>query len=134
YSGVAYLCHDALCGISNQTLNSGLNTIATWLAANPNEVLTVFIEDYLPATVLQQELAAVPALAGLIFNPRTQGVQTQGWPKVSAMVTQNKRLLIFSDKPGREDFGVMFGQDWTVENHWSMGSPTGTSDWTCNTR
>jgi chitinase len=41
------------------------------------------------------------------------------------MVAQNKRLLVFSQRSGRDSYGVMFDRDWTAENYWSLGSAGG---------
>lgn len=61
-------------------------------------------------------------------------MREKGWPKVSQMADSGKRLVLFSDKGGREDFGVMHGYDWTAENYWSMGLGLGPSDWSCYSR
>jgi hypothetical protein len=46
----------------------------------------------------------------------------QGWPTLSELRRLGRRLLIFSQRGGREDFGVMHDRDYTVENHWQIGS------------
>ncbi|WP_301253157.1 FG-GAP-like repeat-containing protein, partial [Streptomyces somaliensis] len=132
--GQVILCHGS-CGLTRLLpLTDVLNTVADWMRAHPREVVTVFFEDYTTSAQLKNAMDQVPGLAGLIYNPRTEGVREKGWPKVSQMADSGKRLVLFSDKDGREGFGVMHGYDWTAENYWSMGPGLGSSDWSCYSR
>jgi hypothetical protein len=38
------------------------------------------------------------------------------------LIAQNRRLLVFSQRSGRDSYGVMSDRDWTAENCWSLGS------------
>ncbi|MFE9661088.1 GDSL-type esterase/lipase family protein, partial [Streptomyces sp. NPDC005955] len=134
--GVVGMCHKkAACeALGYKRFSQALTTIDTWLRANPNEVVTVFLEDYLTEAKLRTEFEGATGLRELIYNPEASEVRKDGWPKVSEMVRTNKRLVVFSSSNVLSDYGVMRQSDWTVENHWSMGPGLGNSDWTCTTR
>ncbi|SDF96379.1 Ricin-type beta-trefoil lectin domain-containing protein [Lentzea fradiae] len=131
----AILCHNSCTLVSRPVaLNVDLQRIVDFLRSRPTEIVTVFLEDYVSADVLRAELARVQGLNDLLF--RAEGVRENGWPTLSQLRASGKRLLIFTDhaRDGREDTGVLYQKDWTVENYWSMGSGLGASDWSCYSR
>ncbi len=137
-----YLCHtnDSSCGWApgihygnpRKSLQWALETIVTFLRANRNEIVTVFLEDYVAAHDLKAVLDRTAGLNELLFRADAFGVKQNGWPTVSDVVAQNKRLLMFSDRSDREYFGVMSGHDYTVENYWSLGGSGNDTD--CRSR
>jgi len=140
----AILCHTSCTLVSKPVaLTVDLQRIVDFLNAHPSEIATVFLEDYVDPGVLKNSLAAVNGLATVLYRPDQTGVRDHGWPTVSALRAANDRLLIFTDHSRsadesagltRDSFGVMYQRDWTVENYWSMGAATGTSDWSCYSR
>ncbi len=131
----AILCHNSCTLVSRPVaLNVDIQRIVDFLRNNRSEIITVFLEDYVSADVLRAELRKVQGLADVLH--RAEGVQQNGWPTRSQMQAANKRLIIFTDhgKDGREDSGVLYQKDWTVENYWSMGGGLGSSDWSCYSR
>ncbi|WP_328398578.1 PI-PLC domain-containing protein [Streptomyces sp. NBC_00390] len=128
YPSDVYLCHGGcktFAGITyalpRQSFHRTMQTVVDFLNAHPQEVVTIFLEDYTTAGQLGQSLNKVRGLQELLFRPDVAGVREHGWPKVADMVTANKRLLLFSGDFGRESFGVMNERDWTVSNYWSLG-------------
>lgn len=137
----AILCHNSCTWVSRPVaLWVDVQRIVDFLNRNPNEFVTVFLEDYVSAEVLRSELARVNGLANVLFRPDQAGVRANGWPTLNTLRATNKRLMIFTDhgrsgdSPQRDAFGVMYQPEWTVENYWSMGSGLGTSDWSCYSR
>jgi hypothetical protein len=140
----AILCHTSCTLVSKPVaLTVDLQRIVDFLNAHPSEIVTVFLEDYVDPGVLRTSLAGVNGLTNVLYRPDQTGVRDHGWPTVSALRAANDRLLIFTDHSRsadesagltRDSFGVMYQRDWTVENYWSMGSATGTSDWSCYSR
>jgi hypothetical protein len=140
----AILCHTSCTLVSNPVaLSVDLQRIVDFLNANPSEIVTVFLEDYVDPSVLHNSLASVNGLDNVLFRPDQAGVRDHGWPTVSALRSANHRLLMFSDHSRssdqsagltRDSFGVMYQREWTVENYWSMGPGVGTSDWSCYSR
>ncbi|HEX7307518.1 PI-PLC domain-containing protein [Lentzea sp.] len=131
----AILCHNSCTLVSKPVaLNVDVQRIVDFLKNNRGEIITVFLEDYVDANTLRAELRKVQGLNDVLY--RAEGVQQNGWPTRSQLQNSGKRLIIFTDhgKDGREDSGVLYQKDWTVENYWSMGSGLGTSDWSCYSR
>ncbi|MCX4502059.1 FG-GAP-like repeat-containing protein [Streptomyces anulatus] len=138
--GAVRLCHGGKCGIGHQTLPEALTTVTAFLKQRTDQIVTLFLEDYTTAAQLKESLDTVPDVAALLFDPEKEGVRSKGWPKVSQMVAENKRLIIITDSSRSGDggakpaFGVVYGQEWTVENYWSMGLGLGNSNWRCASR
>ncbi|WP_447003483.1 PI-PLC domain-containing protein [Saccharothrix isguenensis] len=137
----AILCHNSCTWVSRPVaLWVDVQRIVDFLNRNPDEFVTVFLEDYASAGVLRSELSRVDGLANVLFRPDQAGVRTNGWPTLNTLRANGKRLMIFTDRgragdsPQRDTFGVMYQSEWTVENHWSMGSGLGASDWSCHSR
>lgn len=139
-----YLCHtnDSSCGWApgvhygspRRSVQWALETVVKFLnePANRNEIVTIFLEDYVAAHDLKAVLDRTAGLNDRLFRADAFKVKQDGWPTVSEVVAQNKRLLIFSDRSDREYFGVMSGHDYTVENYWSLGNSGNDTD--CRSR
>ncbi|MER5973368.1 PI-PLC domain-containing protein [Streptomyces sp. NPDC002055] len=139
----AILCHNSCTLVSRPVaLWVDLQRIVNFLRRNPGQFATVFLEDYVSAEVLRGELERVDGLSDVLYRPDREGVHQQGWPRMADLARRGKQLLIFTDRtraqdaggPARSDFGVLYQQEWTVENHWSMGPGVGTSNWACYSR
>ncbi|MFD9619831.1 PI-PLC domain-containing protein [Streptomyces virginiae] len=128
YPSDVYLCHGdcktfagATYALPRQTFHGTMQTVVDFLATHPQEVVTVFLEDYVGADQLQASLGRVNGLQNMLFRADEWGVRQHGWPKMADLVTSGKRLLIFSDRSDREQLGVMYDRSWTVSNFWSLG-------------
>lgn len=121
YKGDVRMCHGSCWG-NERTLTAGLQDVVDFLNANRDAVVTLFIEDYTNIDELRSAVARVNGFADRVYNPGQAGVRQNGWPRVSELVAQNRRLLVFSQRSGRDAYGVMFDRDWTAENYWSLGS------------
>ncbi|MFJ4686858.1 phospholipase [Streptomyces sp. NPDC088789] len=140
----ALLCHNSCTLVSRPVaLWVDLQRMVDFLKAHPDQFVTVFLEDNVDPGVLRSELDRVAGLSDVLYRPDRTGVRQNGWPRMADLVAANQRLLIFSDGSRaadrsagltRDTFGVMYQSEWTVENHWSMGSGVGTSDWSCYSR
>ncbi len=140
----AILCHNSCTLVSSPVaLWVDLQRMVDFLEANPDQFVTVFLEDYVDPGVLRSEIERVAGLSDVLYRPNLTGVRENGWPTMARLIADNDRLLIFSDHSRsadesagltRESFGVMYQREWTVENYWSMGSGVGESDWSCYSR
>ncbi|MFI1728322.1 phospholipase [Streptomyces acidicola] len=140
----AILCHNSCTLVSNPVaLWVDIQRIVDFLKQNPNEFVTVFLEDYVDPGVLRSELARVNGLSDVLYRPDQTGVRQNGWPRMADLIAANDRLLILTDHSRsadqsagltRDTFGVMYQREWSVENYWSMGSGVGSSDWSCYSR
>ncbi|MFI8500777.1 PI-PLC domain-containing protein [Streptomyces sp. NPDC085524] len=139
YPSDVYLCHGdcktfagATYALPRQSFQGTMQTVVDFLDTHPQEVVTVFLEDYVSADQLGQSLGRVRGLPELLFRPDDWSVRQHGWPKVADLVTAGKRLLVFSDRSDREHLGVMYDRSWTVSNYWSLGDMG--NDLACVTR
>ncbi|MFF4565154.1 phospholipase [Streptomyces sp. NPDC001435] len=140
----AILCHNSCTLVSRPVaLWVDVQRMVNFLKANPDQFVTVFLEDYVDPGVLRSELARVSGLSDVLYRPDRTGVRQSGWPRLADLIAANQRLLIFTDHSRsadesagltRDSFGVMYQREWTVENYWSMGSGLGSSDWSCYSR
>ncbi|MFE9172120.1 phospholipase [Streptomyces kebangsaanensis] len=140
----AILCHNSCTLVSKPVaLWVDLQRMVDFLEAHPDQFVTVFLEDYVDPGVLRGELARVDGLSDVLYRPDRTGVRQNGWPRMADLIAANQRLLILTDHSRsadetagltRDSFGVMYQREWTVENHWSMGSGLGSSDWSCYSR
>ncbi|RUS13793.1 PLC-like phosphodiesterase [Endogone sp. FLAS-F59071] len=88
------LCH-TYCGLLDAgPLTATLVKIKTWLEANPNEVVTIFLGNYVPFTPAQ--FAAAYAASGINTLVWTQPVG-KPWPTLQTMINANQRLVNFID-------------------------------------
>ncbi|ACC85389.1 glycosyl hydrolase family 18 protein [Nostoc punctiforme] len=122
-------------------LYDALNEVVAFLKNNRNEVVTIFLEDYVyPDTnKLKEELDKVTGLKELIYDPDNNpnwSVRVTGeWPLLSEMIEWNKRLIIFSDKNHNNlttKIGVAYDRNYILQNFWSLG--VGGTDWDCQSR
>jgi hypothetical protein len=139
YGRDVYLCHGNCGGVPGigyalprQRLADSLQRIVDFLLANPEEIVTVFLEDYVNRDQLGSVLAGVRGLRDLVFDPYAWDVQKNGWPRAASMVHAGDRLLLISDRADKRALGVAFAQDFTVENYWSMGGLN--PDYACRSR
>ncbi|MGN9779484.1 RICIN domain-containing protein [Micromonospora sp. H33] len=121
YRGDVRMCHGSCWG-NERMLSDGLRDVVAFLNADRDAVVTLFLEDYTGVDELRAAVERVAGLDALLFRPDRSGVRDHGWPRLSELRSSNRRLLIFSQRPGREAFGVMYDRDWTAENYWSLGN------------
>ncbi len=137
YNNPVQLCHPK--SDCQTTLVAALNTVAAFLAANADAVITIHFEDYANRTAMQNAFNAVPTLKNFVFNPVGRWGGRSQWPTLQEMVNANQRLILITQKP--ENAGVyasnvyMFeDEDITVENYWSLGDAAFDHDLSCKTR
>ena len=97
-----YFCHSA-CGAGRVAMVEGLSEIATWLEANPTEVVTFILEAYISEAQFLAALAeaglanADGSPGGLVyFHDAPPGTP---WPTYGEMLEANQRLVVFTDDP-----------------------------------
>lgn len=91
--------------------------IRNFLEANPTEVITVFLEDYVQAP---KGVTKVFTNAGLMkyWFPVSKMPKNGGdWPTLDEMIHNNLRLLVFTSIESKEESeGVAYEWKYTVEN------------------
>lgn len=96
-----------------------LKEIQAFLEANPSDVITIFIEDYVTSP---QGLTKVFNASGLMkyWFPVSKMPKDGGdWPLLSDMINQNQRLLVFTSKSAKEaSEGIAYEWNYVVENQY----------------
>ena len=94
-----------------------LKEIQAFLEANPSEIITIFIEDYVTSP---RGLTKVFDAAGLrkYWYPVSRMPKNGGtWPTVDDMVQKNQRLVVFTSKSAKEaSEGIAYEWRYIVEN------------------
>ncbi|KAL3719308.1 hypothetical protein ACJRO7_004289 [Eucalyptus globulus] len=96
-----------------------LKEIEAFLSANPAEIVTLILEDYVQAP---NGLTKVFTDAGLMkywFPVSNMPKNGQDWPLVSDMVANNQRLLVFTSIRSKEQSeGIAYQWNYMVENQY----------------
>ncbi|KAF8010089.1 hypothetical protein BT93_J0906 [Corymbia citriodora subsp. variegata] len=99
-----------------------LKEIEAFLSANPAEIVTLILEDYVQAP---NGLTKVFTDAGLMkywFPVSNMPKNGQDWPLVSDMVANNQRLLVFTSiKSKEQNEGIAYQWNYMVENQYGDG-------------
>jgi len=97
-NGTIELCHTSCALLDGGSLQDYLNTVKSWLDANPNEVLTLLIVniDNLPSTSYDPIFRSA-GLDTLSFAPTSSPIAAANWPTLGSMIDSGKRLVTFLD-------------------------------------
>ncbi|CAK7329893.1 unnamed protein product [Dovyalis caffra] len=99
-----------------------LKEIQAFLEANPSEIVTIIIEDYVTSP---KGLTKVFDAAGLrkYWFPVSRMPKNGGkWPTVDDMVQKNQRLVVFTSKSAKEaSEGIAYEWRYVVENQYGDG-------------
>ena len=116
--GVATVYH-GYSFLGNEPLVSNLDEIRLFLENNPSEIVTIIFESYVDADMIEGAMNTAGLTSYLYEKPAGQD-----WDLLGDMVSNNKRLVVFTDV---EDAGV--GQGWyhyvwdhAVETHFTVNS------------
>lgn len=90
-----WLCH-ALCRLGATKLETGLRQIADFMRNNPDEVVTLDIEDQVSAA----DTVAVFRHSPLFRYIYTPGDPSQPWPTLGQMISSGRRLVVFAENHG----------------------------------
>ncbi|XP_058078662.1 PI-PLC X domain-containing protein At5g67130-like [Magnolia sinica] len=114
-----WLCHSFGGQCYNLIAFNVLKEIQVFLDANPLEIITIFIEDYVTSP---QGLTKVFNAAGLRkFWFLVSGMPKNGqdWPIIDDMISKNQRLLVFTSKSAKEaSEGIAYEWRYVVENQY----------------
>ncbi len=94
-SGTIEMCHTTCLERDAGSLASYLAPVKTFLAANPNEVITLLLTngDAIPVSQFRDAFVAA-GLDGYAFAPGSQLAIDQ-WPTLGSLIDQGKRLVVF---------------------------------------
>jgi hypothetical protein len=113
-----YLCH-GLCEIGATPFLRTLADIRAWLATNPSEVVTLFIEDHVDADLIAADIQEA-GLLPYVHEPDPEA----GWPTLGEMIESGERLVVMLEE-GRGGESVPWlvnGFELTQDTPYSFGS------------
>jgi hypothetical protein len=89
-----YLCHN-FCELGATKLSDQLAEIRTFLKRNPNDVMTLILEDYAPAADIMQAFRDARLEKSMMKHRAGEP-----WPTLAAMKRKGTRLVVFSQNQG----------------------------------
>uniref|UniRef100_J3LXY2 Phosphatidylinositol-specific phospholipase C X domain-containing protein n=2 Tax=Oryza brachyantha TaxID=4533 RepID=J3LXY2_ORYBR len=96
-----------------------LGEIERFLARNPSEVVTVFVEDYVESPMGLTRVLNASGLTRYLFPAWRMPKSGGDWPRLSDMVRDNHRLLFFTSKPAKEaSEGIPYEWRYVLENQY----------------
>uniref|UniRef100_A0A1D1ZHL9 PI-PLC X domain-containing protein At5g67130 n=1 Tax=Anthurium amnicola TaxID=1678845 RepID=A0A1D1ZHL9_9ARAE len=121
FEGDVWLCHSFQGQCFNFTaFEPAINTlkeVETFLSANPSEIVTIIIEDYVHAPKGLTKLFTDAGLLKFWYPVLEMPTNGGDWPFVSDMIAKNHRLLVFTSVATKEaDEGIAYQWRHMVEN------------------
>ncbi len=89
-----YLCH-TLCELGAEPLGQELEVIRRFLGDHPDQVLMVIVEDYVPASTIEQAFEQ----AGLSRYVATLN-RSEPPPTLRTLIARGRRLVVFAEEKG----------------------------------
>lgn len=105
-----------VCSLQGPAIDT-LREIEAFLAANPLEIVTVILEDYVKAPKALTKIFTEAGLMKYWFPVSSMPQNGEDWPLVSDMVAKNQRLIVFTSiKSKQETEGIAYQWNYMVEN------------------
>lgn len=120
FDGDVWLCHSfrgsCLAFTAYVPALAVLREVEAFLASNPSEVVTVFLEDYTAPGSLSNVFNAA-GLTKYWFPVDRLPAAGEDWPLLKDMIADNHRLVVFTSKQGKKGTeGLAYQWDYVVEN------------------
>ncbi|CAL9121896.1 unnamed protein product [Musa textilis] len=99
-----------------------LKEIQVFLEANPSEVVTIIIEDYVTSPMGLTKVFNASGLLKYWFPVSRMPKNGEDWPLLSDMISRNQRLLVFTSESAKEaSEGIAYEWTYIVENQYGDG-------------
>ncbi|XP_077240026.1 PI-PLC X domain-containing protein At5g67130-like [Tasmannia lanceolata] len=99
-----------------------LKEIQVFLDANPSEIITIIIEDYVTSPQGLTKLFNAAGLRKFWFPVSRMPKNGEDWPLVDDMISKNQRLIVFTSKSAKEaSEGIAYQWRYMVENQYGDG-------------
>lgn len=121
-----WLCHSFGGQCYNVTaFQPAINTlkeIQVFLEANPSEIITIFIEDYVTSPQGLSKVFNSSGLDKFWFPVSRMPKNGEDWPTIDDMISKNQRLVVFTSKSAKEaSEGIAYQWRYVVENQYGDG-------------
>lgn len=136
YQNDVWLCHSRGGVCRNVTaFTPVINTfkeIEAFLAANPSEIVTIILEDYVKAKNGLTNVFKASGLSKYWFPCSEMPANGRNWPSVSNMIGKNQRLVVFTSMQSKQATeGIAYQWNYMVENNYG---DTGMKSGMCSNR
>ncbi|XP_012465387.1 PI-PLC X domain-containing protein At5g67130 [Gossypium raimondii] len=99
-----------------------LKEVRVFLEANPLEIVTIIIEDYVTSPRGLSKVFDAAGLRKFWFPVSRMPKNGENWPTVDDMVQKNQRLVVFTSKSAKEaSEGIAYQWRYMVENQYGDG-------------
>lgn len=106
-----------LSSVKQEPAINALKEVETFLSANPSEIVTLILEDYVDAPDGLTRVFKASGLMKYWFPVSSMPQHGQDWPLVKGMISKNYRLIVFgSQKRKEENEGIAYQWNYMVEN------------------
>nr|CAN73150.1 hypothetical protein VITISV_007143 [Vitis vinifera] len=96
--------------------------IEAFLSANPTEIVTLILEDYVRTPNALTKVFTDAGLMKYWFPVKSMPQNGQDWPLVSDMIAKNQRLVVFTSAKYKENSeGIAYQWNYMVENQYGDG-------------
>ncbi|MQL89538.1 hypothetical protein Taro_022111 [Colocasia esculenta] len=121
FEGDVWLCHSFQGQCFNFTaFEPAINTlkeVEAFLSANPSEIVTIIIEDYVHTPKGLTKLFANADLLKFWYPVSEMPKNGKDWPSVTDMIAKNHRLLVFTSVASKEaEEGIAYQWRYMLEN------------------
>ncbi|KAL4360442.1 hypothetical protein GQ457_04G010770 [Hibiscus cannabinus] len=123
FRGVIWLCHSFGGKCHDYTAFwiaiDTLKQVEAFLSANPSEIVTLFLEDYVNTPKLLSKVFEDAGLMKYWFPVSSMPQNGQDWPLVKDMIANNQRLVVFTSKKFKQESdGIAYQWNYVVENQY----------------
>ena len=87
-----FMCH-GLCETGSTPFLDTLDQLRGWMIANPDEVVTLFIEDHVDSSLIAADVETA-GLLDFVYDPSTG----DPWPTLGEMIRSGKRLVVMVEE------------------------------------
>ncbi|XP_021910192.1 PI-PLC X domain-containing protein At5g67130 [Carica papaya] len=104
-----------------------LKEVEAFLAANPSEIVTLILEDYVKTPNGLTKVFKDSGLMKYWFPVSKMPQNGEDWPLVKDMIANNHRLIVFTSARAKQQTeGIAYQWNYMVENHYgSQGEESG---------
>ncbi|XP_024979086.1 PI-PLC X domain-containing protein At5g67130-like [Cynara cardunculus var. scolymus] len=96
-----------------------LKEVEVFLEANPTEIITIIIEDYVTTLSGLTKIFKAAGLGKFWFPVARMPSNGSNWPTLDSMIQQNQRLVVFTSKSSKEaSEGIAYTWRYLVENQY----------------
>ncbi|GMI75313.1 PHOSPHOLIPASE C-LIKE 1 [Hibiscus trionum] len=96
-----------------------LKQVESFLSANPSEIVTLFLEDYVDTPNVLSKVFQDSGLMKYWFPVSSMPRNGQDWPLVKDMIANNQRLVVFTSKQSKQESeGIAYQWNYVVENQY----------------